>query len=111
MKFYWDSSAVVAAALDDRVRERLASAEAVTRTHSLAEVFSTLTGSRLGFRVDANDATRLIRELRAELSMIDLSGDELIDAWGKRGRAEFVAAESTTICTPWRPGRRNARLS
>ena len=73
MKVYWDSSALVAATLDVKVRRRLTASDAVTRTHALAEVFSTLTGSRLGFRVDADDATEVIRDLISEIKMMERS--------------------------------------
>jgi len=77
---YWDSSALVAATLDPKIRRRLGDGTAVTRTHALAEVFSTLTGSRLGFRVDADDATAVIRDLLKEVELIDLSVDEVMAA-------------------------------
>ena len=46
---YWDTSALVMALHDETIRDRLATGERVTRTHSLSELFSVLTGGR--FRV------------------------------------------------------------
>ncbi len=80
MNAYWDGSALVAATLDRAVRDQLVASGAVTRTHSLAEVFSTLTGSRLGFRVDADDAVRVIRDLLREIEVVELSAAEVMDA-------------------------------
>jgi predicted nucleic acid-binding protein len=71
---------LVAATLDEKVRVRLGSQPAVTRTHSLAEVFSTLTGSRLGFRVDLEDAARVIRDLLTELELVELTPTQVMEA-------------------------------
>ena len=43
MKSYWDSSAIVEAWMDRSLRARLHQERGFTRTHSLAEVFSSLT--------------------------------------------------------------------
>ncbi len=80
MRTYWDSSALVAATLDARIRRRLEEAEAVTRSHALSEVFSTLTGSRLGFRVDADDVVALLRDLLEDLRLVDLSPADIMEA-------------------------------
>ena len=82
MKTYWDSSALVAATLDGDIRARLTvgSRDAVTRAHSLAEVFSTLTGSRLGFRVEADDAVMVIDDLLEDLDVVEVSTNEVMDA-------------------------------
>jgi hypothetical protein len=47
MKAYWDSSAVIEACNSPVLRARLHRERGLTRTHTLAEVFSTLTGARL----------------------------------------------------------------
>jgi hypothetical protein len=44
MRTYWDSSALVAATMDPGIRGKLREADQFTRTHSLAEVFSTPRG-------------------------------------------------------------------
>jgi predicted nucleic acid-binding protein len=80
VKNYWDSSALVAAVLDRAIRDRLDEEGGVTRTHTFAELFSTLTGSRLGFRVDSDDAAGLIRELSRTLIIIDLNIEEMARA-------------------------------
>ena len=80
MKTYWDSSALVAACMESQVRDRLAEQGGVSRSHALTEVYSTLTGGRLGFRVDGNDAARIVRELADLIDFMDLSPAELLQA-------------------------------
>lgn len=82
MKSYWDSSALVAACQDEGVRDRLDAEGGFTRLHGFAEVFSTLTGGRLGFRVNATDAVQLISELREGLHEVELSSEDLLAALG-----------------------------
>ena len=78
---YWDSSALIAAAVDPSVRERLVNSKrSTTRTHALAEVFSTVTGGRLGFRLGAGDATILLTDLSHHLAFVDLSPKETLEA-------------------------------
>lgn len=69
--------------MEDTVRDRLAASEACTRTHAFAEVFSTLTGSRLGFRVDADDAAEVIRELSDEVEIVEISAHDILGALGE----------------------------
>ena len=83
MKGYWDSSALVVACQDASVRDRLDSEGGVTRVHAFSEVFSTLTGGRLGFRVDPGDAATLIGEIRASLGVVELDVDAQLAALGQ----------------------------
>ncbi len=80
MKIYWDSSALVAATMERRLRDRLTGEGGVTRVHSLTEVFSTLTGSRLGFRVDAADAALVVRELAECVDLVEVSSSDVLQA-------------------------------
>lgn len=66
MKRYWDASALIDALHDSRVEQKALEDDQWTRMHTLAEVFSTLTGGRLGFQYLAEDAAALIREISAE---------------------------------------------
>ena len=77
MKAYWDSSALVEALGDIKLRTRLSQERGFTRTHALAEIFSALTGGRLAIRLDANAAAELINTL-VELDFVDLSAGEVI---------------------------------
>src|SRR5687767_9151112 len=80
MKVYWDSSALVAATMEMSIRQRLCQADQFSRAHSLAEVFSTLTGSRLGFRLDPADAAELVNQMAGTLMFVELSGQEVVEA-------------------------------
>ncbi|NNM28354.1 MAG: PIN domain-containing protein [Akkermansiaceae bacterium] len=80
MRTYWDSSALVAATIEGEIRDRLDTTDAFTRTHALAEVFSTLTGSRLGFRVDADDAALVVRDLLGAVEVVEISPPEVMEA-------------------------------
>jgi len=77
---YWDSSALVSAFSASRVKKRLVEEGGVTRIHSLTEVFTTLTGGRLGFRVDAEQAAIMIKRLTAHLTIVGLTADETLAA-------------------------------
>ena len=89
-----DSSVLIAALVPDENwhAESLAllmRGRNVAYAHALLETFSTLTGGKLGIKVDADLATRLLREtILPRIRVIELSGDELLAALGdarKRG--------------------------
>ena len=80
MKRYWDASALVDARHDPRIEQKALEPDQWTRTHALAETFSTLTGGRLGFQYLADDATALIRELTAGMNFVELDTAETLTA-------------------------------
>lgn len=80
MKVYWDSSALVIALVDDELRDRLAKEKGTTRTHSLAEVFSTLTGGNIRVRLSPDDAARTVEALAADLNFVDLTPARVLRA-------------------------------
>jgi predicted nucleic acid-binding protein len=86
MKTYWDSSALIEAAGNDVLRRRLAENGGITRTHTLAEVFSTLTGRQAGGRVTADKAAGIVAGLSADLDFEELTAPEILRALAK---AEF----------------------
>lgn len=102
MKIYWDSSALIAALQSESIRSALEVSESVTRSHALSEVFSTMTGGRLGFRCDADDVSAMIRQLRASLEIVDLTTEQLLDfidqaqARGVRGGAVYDYLHAAT---------------
>jgi len=49
----------------------------------MCEIFSILTGGRLGMRVDGNTAAKMIDRLCLELKIIDLSSEEMLEALSK----------------------------
>ena len=112
MKSALDSSVIVSALCagdPDHLACRkvfLASRHAVL-AHAFAETFSTLTGGRLGFRVPASEAAKMLRQqIAPKLSAIALNEAELLTAFeeaelrGVRGGAIYdylhlVAARKT----------------
>ena len=94
MKIYWDSSALVEAVLDQKLRQRLAATQSITRAHALSEVFGTLTGGRLGVKFDAKEAAEVMDELAADLEFVELTAKEILmalhDAEGKGVRGGRV---------------------
>jgi len=86
MSAYWDSSALVEASLKEGVRVALAKEGGFTRTHAFAEVFSTLTGGRLGFRSQPEDAAKICREIADDLECVELSLQETLAALDKARR-------------------------
>lgn len=83
MKRYWDASALVDALHDERIEGLLREPDQWTRPHTLAEVFSTLTGGRLGIRYLADDAAALLREASASLKFVELDAAEVLAALDK----------------------------
>lgn len=80
-KTYWDSSALVEATTDLDLRLRVKAERPQTRHHSLAEIFSALTGGgNLGIRVDANEAAASLGDLARDLEFVELSADEVLKA-------------------------------
>ena len=80
MKDYWDSSAVIEACNSLTLRVRLHRERGLTRTHTLAEVFSTLTGGNLAFRLDADEAAKTVAHLASDLDFQDLAATEVLKA-------------------------------
>jgi predicted nucleic acid-binding protein len=80
MKDYWDSSAVIEACNSPVLRARLHRERGLTRTHTLAEVFSTLTGGNLAFRLDADEAAKTVASLAADLEFHDLTASDVLKA-------------------------------
>ncbi|MEI6277947.1 MAG: PIN domain-containing protein [Verrucomicrobiae bacterium] len=80
MKAYWDSSALVEAVQNLGVRKALRKVSGFTRPHALAEVFSTLTGGRLGYRCQPDDAAKISRELASDLQFVELDEQETLHA-------------------------------
>jgi predicted nucleic acid-binding protein len=75
MKAYWDSSALIQTTLDDDLHVRLIREGGFTRTHTLTETFSALTG-KAHLRMDANAAARTIKEIAGHLEFVELSARE-----------------------------------
>jgi predicted nucleic acid-binding protein len=80
MKVYWDSSAVIEACNNPALRVRLHRERGFTRTHTLAEVFSTLTGGNLAFRLAADEAAKIAANLASDLDFQDLVASDVLKA-------------------------------
>lgn len=78
MKTYWDTSAIVLALTDANLRERLADGHAVTRTHTLAELFSALTKGTGEIRLSATDAAAMVASVATDLAFVDLTSKEVL---------------------------------
>ena len=85
---YWDSSALIDALHDSRIEALALEPDQWTRSHTLSEVFSTLTGGRMGFRYLPDDAAALISEITAGMNFVELDQAEVkaaLQAAQKRG--------------------------
>ena len=80
MSTYWDSSAVIAAWIDPDLRLRLHRERGITRTHTLAEVFSAFTGGNLTIRQEADQAAKTVENLALDLDFVDLEAAQVLEA-------------------------------
>ena len=77
---YWDSSAIIAAIQNLELAKKTALPNQATRIHSLAEVFSTLTGGRLGIQFTPNNAAAMIDRLTQNFRFVELNQKETMQA-------------------------------
>lgn len=77
MKRYWDSSALLNAFWDSRIEKLSREPDQWTRPHTKAEMFSTLTGGRLGAQFYPSDAAEIVRELTQGINFVELSDAEI----------------------------------
>jgi predicted nucleic acid-binding protein len=82
MKAYWDSSALVSALHVQTQRDRVRPEIAVTRPHSLAEVFSTLTNGK-NYSYPPDDAAKMLSSLKMDISFVELNAEETQNAINK----------------------------
>jgi len=79
MKAYWDSSALMKALHDQKLRTSLKRGKDGTRPHSLAELFSTLTKG-VNFHYSPEDAATMIESLAGNLDFVELSANDAVSA-------------------------------
>ena len=79
MKTYWDSSALIEALHDPKLRIQIKPGEHATRPHSLTEVFSTLTKG-VNFRYTALDASNMLQDLAKDLAFVVLDSGDTMEA-------------------------------
>ncbi len=75
---YWDTSALIMALHDETIRERLDSGAPFTRTHSLSEMYSVLTGGRFRVKYSPGNAAALASDIAGQITFIDLSPEETL---------------------------------
>jgi hypothetical protein len=92
MKAYWDSSALVEAYNNPRIKARLENERAFTRPHTLAETFSTLTGNPAN-RLDADAAAGVLARLALSLDFVEISGAKNILTLDKNDFADLTRLE------------------
>jgi len=93
VKFYWDTSAAINAAVSLTVKARLNADEHVARVHLFSEFFSTMTGRGVATKdaagnpirvtFDANDAAKWLRQFADKVMLIELEESETLDALDK----------------------------
>jgi predicted nucleic acid-binding protein len=66
--------------MEPELRLQLETTRPWCRPHALAETFSTLTGGRLGFRMDPDDAAKLIAGFADHLRFVELAAEETLAA-------------------------------
>lgn len=99
VKRYWDSSALLNAFWDSRIEKLSQEPDQWTRSHTKAEMFSTLTGGRLGAQFYPSDTAEIVRELTLGMNFVELSADEIQTALDKQRTAVSAVDGSMTTCT------------
>jgi predicted nucleic acid-binding protein len=91
-KYYWDTSAMINAAISDRVAQRLDADTHLARVHNLSEFFAIMTGRGvevpgLGARAvwSPQDASKWLRDFVSKVEIVELSAKEWLDGIDKAG--------------------------
>jgi hypothetical protein len=108
VKTYWDSSAVINAAVSEAVMDRLDIGEHVTRLHALAEFFSIMTsrgiliqdatGTPARFRFGPQEAADWLKEFAGKVQFEELDKGELLEALDN---AENLSVQGGRIYDYW----------
>lgn len=80
MKRYWDTSALIEVLNNGELEKLSREPGQFTRSHSLAEMFSTLTGGKLGFKLAPDVATEAILGVTSGMDFVDLDSKEVFSA-------------------------------
>jgi hypothetical protein len=91
-KYYWDSSAMINAAVSEAVAERLDTDIHLARVHNLSEFFAIMTGrgveiQGLGARAvwSPKDAGKWLRDFISKVTIVELTAAELLDGLDEAG--------------------------
>ncbi len=87
---YWDTSALIVALHDEAVRDRLANGTHFTRTHSLSEMYSVLTGGRFRVKYSPANAAALAADIARQVKFVDLSPEEALSGLREAGRHQVL---------------------
>ena len=94
---YWDTSALVNAAVNASIRQRLAQHGGITRIHALAEFFGqmtnrgvTISGNRVRF--EPKDVARWWTQASREIQFIELDPAEIIQAFQEAQQPKITGA-------------------
>ena len=87
---YWDTSALIVALHDEMIRDRLASGAHFTRTHSLSEMYSVLTGGRFRVRYSPANAAALAADITRQMAFVDLSPEETLRGLQEASRYQVL---------------------
>src|SRR5580704_6888923 len=104
MTIYWDTSALVRYFVTGGLEKIVG----VTRTHSLVELFSTLSGR--GYEERMKDGTfrhrklsmqaaaKVVTRVRSQVDIVDLTTDEVLAAIQRAGKVNAQGDASMTCC-------------
>ena len=91
-KYYWDSSAMINAAVSEAVAKRLDADTHLARAHNLSEFFAIMTGrgveiGGLGARAvwSPKDAGKWLRDFVSKVTIVDVSAREWLDGLEQQG--------------------------
>ena len=91
-KYYWDSSAMINAAVSETVAERLDFDTHFARVHNLSESFAIMTGRGAEIRGSGaravwspKDARRWLRDFASKVTIVNLSATEWLDGLDQAG--------------------------
>jgi hypothetical protein len=91
-KYYWDSSAMINAAVSDSVAERLDADTHLARSHNLSEFFAIMTGRGIEIRGSGaravwspEDARKWLRDFVSKVTIVELSAGEWLDGLDDAG--------------------------
>jgi hypothetical protein len=91
-KYYWNTSAMINAAVSDAVAQRLDADTHLARTHNLSEFFAIMTGRGVEIRGlqaraiwSPKDARKWLRAFVSKVTIVDLSAGEWLDGLDEAG--------------------------
>jgi len=91
-KYYWDTSAMINAAVSEAVAERLDADTHLARSHNLSEFFAIMTGRGVEIRAlgaravwSPKDARKWLRDFVSKVTLVEWSAGEWLDGLEQAG--------------------------